>query len=132
MQVLSAAMNKVWSAANTLQLVAHLSQIRITKYPACITFFLGKLIKMVNFEVVPEFVFTPVQEFIFPLESDITFSQDFNDMGYETGFALVSMFTYNVILIYGAIYYSYYYLIYKHYKKMKIHKDLRKTYKKNL
>ena len=132
MQILSAAMNKVWSAANTLQLVAHLSQIRIAKYPACITFFLGKLIKMVNFEVVPEELFNPVLEFVFPLESDITFSQDFNDMGYETGFALVSMFTYNCILMYGALYYSYYYLVYKHYKKMKTKSHLRKTAKKNL
>lgn len=71
---------------------------------------MGRLIKVVNFEVVPEEVFNPVLEVIFPLESDITFSQDFNDMGYETGFTLVSMFTYNVLLLYGALYYSFYYM----------------------
>ena len=125
-------MNKVWSAANTLQLVAHLSQIRIAKYPACITFFLGKLIKMVNFEVVPEEFFNPVLEVVFPLESDMTFSQDFSDMGYETGFGLVSMFTYNVILMYGGLYYSYNYMVYKHYKSKKTNPNLRKKAKKNL
>ena len=87
---------------------------------------------MVNFEVVPEEVVNPVQNFIFPLESDITYSQDFNEMGYETGFTLVSMFTYNVILLYGGLYYSYYYLVYKHFKKRKTQPNLRKTAKKNL
>lgn len=53
-------------------------------------------------------------------------------MGYETGFALVSMFTYNVILVYGGLYYAYYYLMYKHYKKMKLYPDIRKNAKKNL
>ena len=87
---------------------------------------------MVNFEVVPEAVVNPVQNFFFPLESDIMFSQDFNDMGYETGFTLVSMFTYNVILLYGGLYYSYYYLVYKYFKKRKTQPNLRKTAKKNL
>ena len=129
---MSLAMSLVWSAISTLQLLSHIALINLVKYPACTVNMFKAIIRMVTFELIPEFLYGPLKEMVLDMESDIPYSREYLFLGYETGFILDSMFTAFIIVTCTTVWYLLEYLLYTYLKSKEIHPERQKKLKTSL
>ena len=85
------AMSQVWSAMNSLQVISHMILIDM-KFPANTMQLFEDVKSLVSFEIVPGEVYGPLQELMIDLPSDKFYHEQANQVGYETGYIIGSMF----------------------------------------
>jgi len=87
---------------------------------------------LVTFDVIPEEVYSPLQEYLIDLQSDIVYHQQIANAGYESGFILISMFL--VFLFQFLFFFKSFveWIIVRYFKKVKCCRKRVKKSKQNL